>query len=185
MSRCPAIRPGRSRPGTGARPTVLSAGPEAAERDYGNGSSRLLTAATITPDEFDTDYSLPAIKDPSPSGTGTRDGRAAGGRRAAEEGRSSGGRAAAGQGPAADDGSGRSRSRWAERPETGAPGAGAPGPGGPTLGGLGRPGPGGLAPGGLALGGASRSRSTSRWYWRSARPWSSSWPWPRCSWLPR
>jgi hypothetical protein len=80
------------------------------ERDYGDGSSRLLTAATITPDEFDTDYSLPAIKDPLLPSTGTRDGRAAGRRGAAEEGRAAGGRAVAGQGPKADDGSGRSRS---------------------------------------------------------------------------
>jgi hypothetical protein len=35
--------------------------------------------ATITPDEFDTDYSLPAIKDPVPS----REGRSAGDRRSA------------------------------------------------------------------------------------------------------
>ncbi len=31
---------------------------------------RQLAAATITPDEFDTDFSMPAIKDPAPSGAG-------------------------------------------------------------------------------------------------------------------
>jgi hypothetical protein len=35
------------------------------------GSSRQLATATITPDEFDTDYSLPAIKDPVPSKAGS------------------------------------------------------------------------------------------------------------------
>jgi hypothetical protein len=40
------------------------------------GSSRLLTAATITPDEFDTDYSIPAIKDPVPAYPGKGGGAA-------------------------------------------------------------------------------------------------------------
>jgi len=34
------------------------------------GSARQLATATITPDEFDTDYSLPAIKDPVPGKAG-------------------------------------------------------------------------------------------------------------------
>ncbi|HET7016964.1 MAG TPA: hypothetical protein VFI65_23775 [Streptosporangiaceae bacterium] len=85
------------------------------ERDYGDGtregSSRALAAATITPDEFDTDYSLPAIKDPSPSGATTRDGRSADGRGTAG-GRAAGSQVAAGQGSgrAADGRSGHGRS---------------------------------------------------------------------------
>ncbi len=76
--------------------------------DYGSrrDSSHLVNAATITPDEFDTDYSLPAIKDPvpvypgnggSPTGrSGTKPGTGAGGpNRAAAvaAARASGGRA--------------------------------------------------------------------------------------------
>ncbi|HXS63676.1 MAG TPA: hypothetical protein VN767_12570 [Streptosporangiaceae bacterium] len=83
------------------------------ERDYGDGtrqgSSRSLATATITPDEFDTDYSLPAIKDPSPSGASTRDGRSAD-KRGTAGGRAAGSQAAAGHGPTADDGSDRGRS---------------------------------------------------------------------------
>jgi hypothetical protein len=88
------------------------------ERDSGSGARdgslrAPLAAATITPDEFDTDYSLPAIKDPVLPGS-SRDGRAAD--RRAAEGRAADGsragreRAAAAQSPAADDGSGRSGS---------------------------------------------------------------------------
>lgn len=91
-------------------PNVSSEG--GAERDSGDsraGSSRLLTAATITPDEFDTDYSLPAIKDPLRPSSSSSAGRGAGGRagtgrQAADAG------AAAGQGPVADDRGGRRKS---------------------------------------------------------------------------
>jgi hypothetical protein len=82
-----------------------------------------LAAATITPDEFDTDYSLPAIKDPIPGGTGTGTGatrpaaggrpRTQAGRRAAASGRSASSRRAGGggSGRSARAGAGRSRSR--------------------------------------------------------------------------
>lgn len=79
-----------------------AAGPE---RDSGGGAARegsfrsLTAAATITPDEFDTDYSLPAIKDPD-APPPSRDGRTAGDRGARA-------REAGGQRPAAEDGSGR------------------------------------------------------------------------------
>jgi hypothetical protein len=96
-------------------PTASEGGAERGPGDARDGSSRSLAAATITPDEFDTDYSLPAIKDPlrpsssssssssSSAGRGA-DGRAGAGRRAADAG------AAAGQSPAADDRGGRGRS---------------------------------------------------------------------------
>ncbi len=42
------------------------AAPDEAPARTGRGPSQVLKAATITPDEFDTDYSLPAIKDPAP-----------------------------------------------------------------------------------------------------------------------
>lgn len=77
-----------------------SGGSGGTERDFGDsreGSSRSLASATITPDEFDTDYSLPAIKDPS--------------RPSSSSSSSSAGRAAAvaaGRGPVTDDKGGRS-----------------------------------------------------------------------------
>ena len=47
------------------------AGQEGGSRAGGySESSRQLAAATITPDDFDTDYSLPAIKDPVPAKAG-------------------------------------------------------------------------------------------------------------------
>jgi len=49
----------------GAPPGPGVAVAEGREAGYGD-SSRQLSAATITPTEFDTDYSLPAIKDPAP-----------------------------------------------------------------------------------------------------------------------
>jgi hypothetical protein len=62
------------------------------------GSSRSMIVATITPDEFDTDYSLPAIKDPVPvyrdgvaSATDRPGGRAGGGSSAVARGGSAAG----------------------------------------------------------------------------------------------
>lgn len=74
-------------------------GSAGAGREDGPGArrgdpTRQLAAATITPDEFDTDFSLPAIKDPTPGAAGraaaARRGSGSAGSRAA----SSGGRAA-------------------------------------------------------------------------------------------
>src|SRR6266851_9172428 len=66
-------------------------------RASGHADTSQLAIATITPDEFDTDYSLPAIKDPIPG----RPGRAAAGRAAADRDQRSvstpGGRARHGQ----------------------------------------------------------------------------------------
>jgi len=63
----------------------------------GHADTSQLAIATITPDEFDTDYSLPAIKDPIPG----QPGRAAAGRAAADRDQRSastpGGRARHGQ----------------------------------------------------------------------------------------
>jgi hypothetical protein len=57
-----------------------SGGGQSARAGLTDGSA--LTTATITPDEFDTDYSLPAIKDPVPG----HHGRSAGDRRSAAAG---------------------------------------------------------------------------------------------------
>jgi hypothetical protein len=80
------------------------------------GSSRELAAATITPTEFDTDYSLPAIKDPIP-------GREAHARPDAGSGRQSPTATAARSRPSGSHGSrarrtgsGRSRSRGRQQP---------------------------------------------------------------------
>src|SRR5258708_7249983 len=72
-------------------------GQAAGSRASGHADTSQLAIATITPDEFDTDYSLPAIKDPIPG----QPGRAAAGRAAADRDQRSastpGGRARHGQ----------------------------------------------------------------------------------------
>jgi hypothetical protein len=73
------------------------AGQAAGSRAGGHADTSQLAIAAITPDEFDTDYSLPAIKDPIPG----QPGRAAAGRAAADRDQRSastpGGRARYGQ----------------------------------------------------------------------------------------
>src|SRR5580658_1659203 len=98
-----------------------------------SGSAHSLAIATITPDEFDTDYSLPAIKDPVPdaAASGSRAtvaGRPATGRSSTESGAraghaaparsatsrsaaSSGSRTATRGGPTASRSQGRSKSK--------------------------------------------------------------------------
>jgi hypothetical protein len=56
-----------------ARGADRASSPGSARRPGSGDSARQLAAVTITPDEFDTDYSLPAIKDPVP-GTARRPG---------------------------------------------------------------------------------------------------------------
>ncbi|HEX9033778.1 MAG TPA: hypothetical protein VF834_18215 [Streptosporangiaceae bacterium] len=53
-----------------SRGTDRALSPSGARRPGPGDSSRQLAAATITPDEFDTDYSMTAIKDPVPGRAG-------------------------------------------------------------------------------------------------------------------
>lgn len=78
-------------------------------------SSRQLAAATITPDEFDTDYSLPAIKDPAPGKAGKPGSTAASGRDRRPPADVSQGRKPAPRGGARPTGKGRSGRRSGKR----------------------------------------------------------------------
>ncbi len=85
--------------------------------DYGRdhqyprqGSTQALAKATITPDEFDTNHSLPAIKDPIP-GTATTDTRIPAVGTGSRSGRSGGSRPKAAPGAGTDRGAGKGRGR--------------------------------------------------------------------------